>query len=125
MKIENDLKYTASHEWVKEIAGDKMQIGITDYAQEQMGDIVFVDLPTLGDAVTIGDVFANIESVKAVSDVYSPVSGIICAVNEQLLDEPESINTNPYNSWLVEIESISETEEFMQPDAYSAFCETL
>ena len=90
MDIRADLKYSKSHEWVKE-DGDVVVIGLTDYAQSELGDLVFVNLPEEGDEVTAGEVFADVESVKAVSDVYSPVSGTVSAINEELLDAPESI----------------------------------
>ncbi len=125
MEIKKGLKYTKSHEWILESAQNTVKIGITDYAQEQMGDIVYVDLPTVGDSVSIGDVFANIESVKAVSDAYSPVSGTICASNEELLDAPEAINSSPYDSWIAEIENINESEDFMSDVEYEEFCATL
>ncbi len=125
MEIKKGLKYTKSHEWILESAQNTIKIGITDYAQEQMGDIVYVDLPTVGDGVSIGDVFTNIESVKAVSDVYSPVNGTISAVNEELIDAPESINSSPYDSWLAEIENIDDSETFMSDAEYEEYCESL
>ena len=91
-KVLKELKYLDSHEWVRDEGEGVFTIGISDYAQESLGDIVFVNLPEVGDEVEIGGSFADVESVKAVSDVYSPVSGTVCAINEALLDSPELIN---------------------------------
>ena len=91
MELREELLYSKSHEWVKE-EGDIAIIGLTDFAQSELGDLVFVNLPEEGDEVTVGEAFSDVESVKAVSDVYSPVSGIVCEINEELLDAPEKIN---------------------------------
>ncbi len=117
-----DLKYTKSHEWVKLDNTGVAVVGLTDYAQKALGDLVFVNLPEEGDSVTCGESFADVESVKAVSDVFSPVSGTVCAVNEELLDAPESINQDPYGAWFVKVNAISETEELLEADAYEALC---
>ena len=85
MELRAELKYSKSHEWVKE-EGDVVTIGLTDYAQSELGDLVFVNLPEEGDSVSVGEAFGDVESVKAVSDVYSPVSGVVCEINEELLD---------------------------------------
>lgn len=119
--IPAELKYAASHEWVKEEDGLTV-IGLTDYAQEALGDLVFVNLPEEGDEVTAGESFADVESVKAVSDVFSPVSGTVVAVNEELLDAPESINEDPYGAWFIKVEGVSETEELLDAAAYEAVC---
>ena len=100
MEFREELKYSKSHEWVKE-EGEEVVIGLTDYAQSELGDLVFVNLPEEGDEVTVGEPFADVESVKAVSDVYSPVSGVISEINEELLDAPEAINEAPYDAWFV------------------------
>jgi glycine cleavage system H protein len=117
--IPADLKYTKSHEWVKEENG-VYTIGLTDYAQSELGDIVFINLPEEGDEVTAGESFADVESVKAVSDVYSPVSGAVCAVNEELLDDPAQVNESPYDAWFVKVENVSDTEELLDAEAYQA-----
>ena len=103
-KYPEDLKYTKSHEWVKEEDG-LFVVGLTDYAQDALGDIVFVNLPQVGDEVTAEGVFADVESVKAVSDVYSPVSGIVAEVNEELLDAPQLVNEDPYGAWFIKVET--------------------
>ena len=102
MELREGLLYSRSHEWVKE-EGDEVLIGLTDYAQSELGDLVFVNLPEEGDEVATGESFADVESVKAVSDVYSPVTGVVSAVNEELLDAPESINEAPYDAWFVRV----------------------
>lgn len=99
-----DLRYSSEHEWVR-VEGNKARIGVTDYAQGELGDVVFVDLPSVGDTITAGQAFAVIESVKSVSDVYAPVSGTVVAVNDRLSDSPELINQSPYeDGWIVEVE---------------------
>ena len=117
MNFPKELKYSKSHEWVKELEDNVIEIGLTDHAQDALGDLVFVNLPEEGDEVTIGDAFGDVESVKAVSDVYSPATGKIVAVNEELLDAPEKINEAPYEAWLVRIE-VDEVEELLDAAAY-------
>ena len=117
--IPAELKYTKSHEWVKEEDG-VFVIGLTDYAQSALGDLVFVNLPEEGDAVTAGEAFSDVESVKAVSDVFSPVTGEVGAVNEELLDNPALINEAPYDAWLVKVNNVSDTEELLDAAAYEA-----
>jgi glycine cleavage system H protein len=100
----DDLKYTAEHEWVR-ASGDRVRAGITDYAQEQLGDVVFVSLPEVGASVTAGDACGEVESTKSVSDIYAPVTGVVVARNEELDAHPDLVNTDPYGSgWLLEIE---------------------
>jgi len=104
MNLPNDLKYTKEHEWVR-IEGNRATVGITDYAQSQLGDIVFIEVPVLGKAVTAGKSFSVVESVKAVSDIYAPVTGVVVAVNEALTDQPEKVNQDPYgDGWIAVIE---------------------
>ena len=122
MELRQELKYSKSHEWVKEENGE-ITVGLTDYAQSELGDLVFVNLPEEGDEVTVKKAFADVESVKAVSDVYSPVSGIVSEINEELLDAPESINEAPYEAWFVKIKEITETEELLTADEYEAWVE--
>lgn len=120
MEYPKELKYVKSHEWVKE-EGDVIVVGISDYAQDALGDIVFVNLPEEGDDVSIGDAFADVESVKAVSDIFSPVEGTVKEVNEELVDNPALINEAPYDAWLIKVENVSEKEEMMDADAYEKF----
>ena len=123
MELREDRKYTKSHEWVREENG-VFEIGLTDYAQSKLGDLVFVNLPQEGDPVTVEEAFADVESVKAVSDVYSPVSGTVSEVNEELLDAPEKINESPYDAWLVRVTEVTEQEDLMTAEEYQAFVES-
>src|SRR5262245_41869689 len=97
-----DLKYTKDHEWMR-VSGDVAEVGITDYAQEQLGDVVFVELPEVGRQVKSGESFGSIESVKAVSELFAPAAGEIIEVNPYLKDHPEAVNTNPYETWMVKL----------------------
>lgn len=100
----DDLRYTAEHEWVR-TSGDRVRAGITDYAQEQLGDVVFVSLPEVGASLTAGEACGEVESTKSVSDIYAPVTGVVVARNEELDAHPDLVNTDPYGSgWLLEIE---------------------
>lgn len=118
-----ELKYTKSHEWVKEEDGLYV-VGLTDFAQDALGDIVFINMPEEGDGVASGESFADVESVKAVSDVFSPVSGTVAEINEGLIDEPALINQEPYEQWLIKVKDVSDTEELMDAAAYEEFCAT-
>lgn len=117
------LLFSKTHEWVNMLDDTTATIGISDYAQNELGGLVFVNLPEEGDEVVMGDAFADVESVKAVSDIYSPVTGTVAEINEELLDAPEMINDAPYDAWFVKVENISECEELMTEDEYKAFCE--
>ena len=121
MKYPKELSYSKTHEWIKNEDGIYV-IGITDYAQHALGDVVFVNLPQEGDDVTAGESFGDVESVKAVSDIMSPVSGTICAVNEELADSPELLNSDPYGAWIIKVQDVSDTEELLDAAAYEAFC---
>ena len=121
MNFPAELKYSKSHEWIK-MEGDTAVIGISDFAQDALGDVVFINLPEEGDAVTAGESFGDVESVKAVSDIVCPVSGTIVAVNEDIADSPEVLNSDPYGSWLIKVAGITETEELLDAAAYEAFC---
>lgn len=123
MELRADVMYSKSHEWVKE-DGDVVMIGLTDYAQSELGDLVFVNLPEEGDELVVGEAFSDVESVKAVSDVYAPVSGTVCEVNEELLDAPEMINEAPYDAWFVKVENVTEKEELLTAEEYEAFVES-
>ncbi len=116
-----ELKYTKDHEWIK-MEGDTAIIGISDFAQDALGDVVFINLPEVGDAVNAGEAFGDVESVKAVSDVNSPVTGVVCAVNEELVDAPELLNEDPYANWIIKVENITAYEELLEAAAYEAFC---
>ena len=122
MNTPDHLRYTKSHEWVLFAEDGTAKVGLTDHAQEALGDLVFVNLPQVGDELTCGEALGDVESVKAVSDVYSPVSGTVKAVNEDLLDAPEAINADPYGAWLVEVEDITDQEELLDAAAYEAHC---
>jgi glycine cleavage system H protein len=123
MNYPQNLKYAQSHEWMLE-EGDRVKVGISDFAQDALGDLVFVNLPEVGDTVDCGEPFADVESVKAVSDIYSPVSGEVVAVNTDLLDAPEAINGAPYDAWLVEVGNITDTSDLMDAAAYQTHCES-
>ncbi|MBV9592188.1 MAG: glycine cleavage system protein GcvH [Actinobacteria bacterium] len=120
--VPDDLKYTAEHEWVRaDNNGSTVRIGITDFAQQSLGDVVYVSLPAIGSALTQGDAFGEVESTKSVSDLYAPVSGTVTARNEDLDEHPEAINADPYGAgWIVEIElsEPDQIEELLDPDAY-------
>ncbi|MDO4572258.1 MAG: glycine cleavage system protein GcvH [Clostridia bacterium] len=123
MNTPKDLFYTAEHEWLRFTDDTTAQVGITDFAQNALGDIVYVNLPAEGDAVAAGASFAEIESVKAVSEVFCPVTGLVAAVNEALLDAPETLNADPYGAWLAEIRDISDRSELLDAAAYEALCQ--
>lgn len=119
--IKEDLQYTETHEWVK-VEGKIATIGITDYAQHELGDIVFVELPEIKDEIDQEDVLATIEAVKAVEEIYSPISGIVLEINDDLEDDSELINSSPYDEgWIVkmEITNMDELENLLTADAYS------
>jgi glycine cleavage system H protein len=97
-----DCKYTKDHEWIR-LTGEASQVGITDYAQKQLGDVVYLDLPQVGRTLKVGESFGTVESVKAVSELYSPVSGVVAAVNSVLAEKPEKVNSDPHASWMIEI----------------------
>jgi glycine cleavage system H protein len=121
----DDIKYTESHEWVR-VSGDLATVGITDYAQEELGDIVNIDLPAKGTAVHLGDSFGSVDSVKAVSDIMSPISGEVAEVNSDLEATPELINQEPYGSgWMimVKMSNPSELDELMTSEQYERFTE--
>lgn len=120
-KIIEGLLYSESHEWVK-VDGNVAIIGVSDFAQEEMGDITYVDLPSEGDEVTAGEDFGALESVKASSELYSPVSGTVVAVNTELEDAPEKVNEDPYTSWIIKVEMSDkkELDALMNAAAYEA-----
>lgn len=125
MNTPSDLKYTEEHEWLR-VEGDAAEIGITDYAQGELGDIVFVELPAVGDKVERGDSFGTIEAVKAVSDLYAPVTGKVTEINASLEDDPTVINRDPYgDGWMIKVElsDSSEIEKLLSADAYKGSIE--
>ena len=115
-----DFKYTKDHEWIK-VTGETAQVGITDYAQKQLGDVVYLDLPPVGRVLKVGETFGTVESVKAVSELYSPVSGVVTAVNGALAEKPEKVNADPHASWMIEIKlgSAGELDALMAAEQYS------
>ena len=120
MNIPSELKYTKDHEWVR-IEGDTATVGITDFAQDQLGDIVFVELPQTGDKLAKGDVFGTVESVKAVSELFMPVGGEIIAINKNLEESPELVNTSPYaEGWMIDVKptDAAELDALMTKEAY-------
>jgi glycine cleavage system H protein len=120
MNIPEDVKYSTDHEWVR-VLGSSVRIGITDYAQDALGDVVFVQAPEVGSIVLSGASFSEVESTKSVSDIYAPVSGKVVAVNERLANEPELVNTDPYGEgWICEIEmsQIADLDALMDPAGY-------
>lgn len=123
MKFPEDCLYTRQHEWVR-VAGEFAIVGISDYAQKELGDVVFVELPKIGETYDTNEPFANIESVKAVSEVFCPVAGEIVEVNEELVDAPEHVNDDPYGeAWFVKIKMASpeELEELMDSEEYAEY----
>jgi glycine cleavage system H protein len=123
MNFPSEFLYSKSHEWVLALDGKTARIGITDYAQLELGDLVFVNLPEVGDKAVKGERIADVESVKAVSDIYSPLSGVVKAVNEDVMDRPELINIDPYDAWLVEVGDITDRDELLSAEDYGKFCE--
>lgn len=122
MKVIKDLYYSEDHEWIK-VEGDEAYIGITDFAQHQLGDIVYVELPEIDDEIEKEESFSALESVKAASDSYMPVDGKVVEVNEDLLDNPELLNSDPYDSWIVKIELAdkSQLDELMSSEEYEEY----
>ena len=121
MNYPKELRYSKTHEWVRFQEDGTAYIGITDYAQDQLGDLVFVNLPSAGDSLQAGESFADVESVKAVSDVNAPVSGTVKEVNEALADAPEKMNEAPYEAWFVLAEDVTDADGLMTAEEYEAF----
>lgn len=121
MNYPTELQYTKSHEWLRYEDGVAV-IGISDFAQDALGDVVFVNLPAVGDEVIAGESFGDVESVKAVSDLICPVSGVVCAINEELDDSPENLNEDPYGAWIIKVEQVTGEEDLLDAAAYEAFC---
>ena len=123
MEFKKEALYAKSHEWVI-FDGDEATIGISDYAQSELGDLVFVNLPEEGDEVEVGESFADVESVKAVSDIYSPVTGVVAEINEELLDAPEKINEDAFGAWFIKVKDITDKADLISAEEYEAFCES-
>jgi glycine cleavage system H protein len=125
VEILEELKYTKEHEWTR-LEDDLVVIGITDYAQDALGEIVYIELPSEGDEITKGNPFGAVESTKSVSDLYAPISGEVMEVNEALLDSPEAINEDPYgDGWMIKVKpyDVGELQDLMDSDEYSEFVE--
>ena len=123
MKAPAELQYSETHEWVL-IEGDVATVGITDFAQSALGDIVYVDLPEVGDQIEANEDFGNVESVKAVSGLVSPVTGTVTAVNEDLVDTPELLNQDPYGAWIIKVEGAVAQNGLLDSTAYLAYCDS-
>ena len=122
MNFPAELLYSKSHEWVQMLDDTTALVGITDFAQDSLGDLVFVNLPMVGDSVAADEALCDVESVKAVSDVISPVTGVIAEVNEELMDAPEKLNEDPYGAWIIKVDQLDGQEELLDAAAYEAFC---
>lgn len=126
MKIPADRKYTDDHEWAKEDADGVWTIGVTDFAQDQLGDITLIELPEVGEEISAGDTFGTVDSVKTFSDLYSPVSGTIVAINEDIVESPETLNEDPYEKgWLIKVKRDGEVSELLDAASYKTHVETL
>ena len=121
-KILENLRYAKTHEWVQTLSDTTVRVVISDFAQHALGDLVFINLPEVGDQVTSGDPFGDVESVKAVSDIVSPLTGTVSAVNQDVLDHPELINEDPYGSWFVEVTDYEVADDLMTAADYEEFC---
>ena len=123
MNYPASLQYSRDHEWLSQ-EGDVAVIGISDFAQHELGDVVFINLPEVGDEVVAGEAFGDVESVKAVSDLISPVSGTVLEINQELVDSPELLNDDPYANWIIKVGNVTDTEELLSAAAYEDLCET-
>ena len=120
----NKLLFSKNHIWVL-LNGDSAKVGITDYAQQKLGDILFLNLPDVEDTLKVGETFGDVESVKLVSDLISPMNGYVVSINEDLVDEPELINNEPYSAWFAEIKEFELSKELMTEEEYKEFVESL
>ena len=123
MTTPKDYSYSKTHEWIQFLSDGTALTGLTDFAQESLSDLVFINMPSVGDGVTSGEPYADIESVKAVADINSLVSGTILETNDEVEDEPGKINEDPYGVWIIKIGDISEKADLMDAAAYDKFCE--
>jgi len=117
MRDPKNLLYTKSHEWVELLDDGTAFVGLDDYAQNELGDLVFINLPEIGDEVVAGEPFGDVESVKAVSDIYSPISGKVAEINEDVLDNPAAINEDAFGAWLIKVEEITDKADLLDADA--------
>ncbi|MCQ3809862.1 MAG: glycine cleavage system protein GcvH [Acidimicrobiia bacterium] len=127
MNVPGELRYSEDHEWIK-VEGNRVSLGITDYAQDALGDVVFIELPPVGTDVACGEPFSEVESTKSVSEIYAPVSGVVVEVNNDLIDHPERLNEDPYGEgWICVIEAsdLSELENLLDAAAYTDLTETV
>ena len=124
MNFPAELKYSKDHEWVRMVGDTTALVGITDFAQSELGDLVFINLPQEGDDVTADEPFCDVESVKAVSDVVSPVTGVVEEANTELEDEPQKLNEDPYGAWIAKIKDISAFGELLSAGEYEAFIQS-
>ncbi|MBP8640716.1 MAG: glycine cleavage system protein GcvH [Oscillospiraceae bacterium] len=122
MNTPKNLKYSRTHEWVELIDNNTAKIGLTDFAQQKLGKLVFVNLPLVGDELVTDEPLGDVESVKAVSDVLSPINGTVTEVNEELLDSPGMINDDPYEAWLIKVEISSDNDDLLTAEEYEAVC---
>ena len=120
MNLPKELSYTKTHEWVKWLDETTVLVGITDHAQESLGDIVFINLPEIDQQLTKESAFGDVESVKAVSEVYSPVSGKVTKINEAILDSPEKVNQDPYGSWFMEVSEVNDKTALLTSEEYQS-----
>lgn len=120
MNLPKELSYTKTHEWVKWLDETTVLVGITDHAQESLGDIVFINLPEIDQQLTKESAFGDVESVKAVSEVYSPVSGKVTKINEAILDSPEKVNQDPYGSWFMEVSEVNDKTALLTSEQYQS-----
>lgn len=120
MNLPKELSYTKTHEWVKWLDETTVLVGITDHAQESLGDIVFINLPEIDQQLTKDAAFGDVESVKAVSEVYSPVSGKVTKINEAILDSPEKVNQDPYGSWFMEVSEVNDKTALLTSEQYQS-----
>lgn len=125
MEVKEGFRYLKTHQWMKEEPDGRVLVGITDYAQAELRALVFVTLPEVGDGITAGKPFGEVESVKVVSEVYAPVSGVVEEVNEELLDEPGRINEAPYEAWLIKVKDVSKTGDLLSAEEYRNLLDTL
>ncbi|MBE6126047.1 MAG: glycine cleavage system protein GcvH [Erysipelotrichaceae bacterium] len=123
MEVREELKYTATHEWVRDLGNGLWEVGITDFAQSELGDIVFINLPEVGDEVVKEEAFGDLESVKAVSDIYSPFSGTVREINEEVVERTEAINNAPYEAWLIRVENVTDCVELLDAQQYQEVCD--
>lgn len=122
MNTPKELKYAKTHEWVRFTSETECEVGLSDFAQDALGDLVFVNLPEVDAEAVKDETICDVESVKAVSDVYAPVNGTVSEVNEELLDSPELINNDPYGAWLFRLKDVSGTEDLLDAEAYEKVC---